>query len=158
MNTKILASLMVVMLVTTGCVTSDSGRAHESAGTVIGAVAGGLIGNQFGSGAGRAFATIGGAVLGGAIGSQLGKNFDDRDRRAYESNRYQALNAPVGREIVWNNPNNGNSIVFEPTREGRARDGRYCREYRQEIIVGGRREEAYGQACRNPDGSWEIQN
>ncbi|MBI1275323.1 hypothetical protein GC177_05055 [bacterium] len=35
-------------------------------------------------------------------------------------------------------------------------DGRYCREYTSKVAVGGRLQESYGQACLQPDGSWEI--
>jgi len=34
--------------------------------------------------------------------------------------------------------------------------GRYCREFLQEVVIGGRKEQAYGTACRQPDGSWEV--
>jgi len=34
--------------------------------------------------------------------------------------------------------------------------GRYCREFQQEVKIGGVKERAYGTACRNPDGSWEV--
>lgn len=32
----------------------------------------------------------------------------------------------------------------------------YCREYTREVIVDGRPAQAYGRACRQPDGSWRI--
>ncbi len=32
----------------------------------------------------------------------------------------------------------------------------YCREYTRSVYIGGRREEAYGTACMQPDGSWMI--
>lgn len=34
-------------------------------------------------------------------------------------------------------------------------DAPYCREYTQPIKIGGRIEEGYGQACLQPDGSWQ---
>lgn len=40
-------------------------------GTAAGAVIGGLVGNQVGSGSGRKLATVGGAVAGGAIGRNI---------------------------------------------------------------------------------------
>ncbi len=43
-------------------------------GTVIGGIAGGVIGNQFGGGSGKVLTTVAGAVAGGAIGNQVGKN------------------------------------------------------------------------------------
>jgi outer membrane lipoprotein SlyB len=44
---------------------------NSAAGTVLGAVAGGLLGNQIGHGGGRAAATILGAVGGGALGNRI---------------------------------------------------------------------------------------
>ena len=35
-------------------------------------------------------------------------------------------------------------------------DSRYCREYRHTIIVDGVKRHAFGHACRQPDGSWQI--
>jgi uncharacterized protein YcfJ len=52
------------------------------AGTAIGAVAGGVIGHQVGSGRGNDAATIGGALLGGLIGNRVEN--DRRDDRATE--------------------------------------------------------------------------
>jgi len=49
------------------------------AGTVIGAIAGGLIGNKIGRGRGRTVATVGGAVAGGAIGREVQGAHQDRD-------------------------------------------------------------------------------
>lgn len=42
-------------------------------GMVIGAVAGGLLGNTVGKGSGRTAATVVGAVAGGAVGNEVGK-------------------------------------------------------------------------------------
>jgi outer membrane lipoprotein SlyB len=53
---------------------------HLGAGTAIGAIAGGVLGNQVGHGDGRTAATVGGAVAGGAIGHQVEKNNRDGDR------------------------------------------------------------------------------
>lgn len=53
---------------------------HLGAGTAIGAVAGGVLGNQVGKGDGRKAATVAGAVAGGAIGHSVEKN--NRETRA----------------------------------------------------------------------------
>ena len=47
---------------------------HIGAGTAIGAVAGGVLGNQVGKGDGKTAATVAGAVAGGAIGHSVEKN------------------------------------------------------------------------------------
>ncbi|MGB5177274.1 MAG: hypothetical protein WBP44_00955 [Gammaproteobacteria bacterium] len=42
------------------------------------------------------------------------------------------------------------------TREGTSSSGRYCREFQHEITIGGKGEQGYGIACRQPDGNWEV--
>jgi uncharacterized protein YcfJ len=44
---------------------------HQIAGTAIGAIAGGLLGNQIGGGKGRTLATVAGAVGGGYAGNRI---------------------------------------------------------------------------------------
>lgn len=44
---------------------------HQIAGTAIGAVAGGLLGNQVGGGKGKTLATVAGAVAGGYAGKKI---------------------------------------------------------------------------------------
>jgi surface antigen len=43
-----------------------------------------------------------------------------------------------------------------PTRTYQQSSGEYCREYQQTVTVGGKTQEAYGTACRQPDGTWKI--
>ena len=49
------------------------GPSKADTGTVVGAVAGGVIGSQFGRGGGRVAATMVGAVAGGIIGNEIGR-------------------------------------------------------------------------------------
>jgi uncharacterized protein YcfJ len=49
-------------------------RGDATAGTVLGAVVGGALGNQVGRGDGRRAATIAGAVVGGAVGNNMAQN------------------------------------------------------------------------------------
>jgi uncharacterized protein YcfJ len=44
---------------------------HNIVGTGLGAVAGGVLGSQFGKGSGKTAATVGGVVAGGVAGNQL---------------------------------------------------------------------------------------
>ncbi|NEZ03886.1 glycine zipper 2TM domain-containing protein [Wenzhouxiangella sp. XN201] len=53
-------------------------RRHSHAPTVVGAIIGGVIGNQFGSGRGRDAATAAGALLGGSIGHDASRARDGR--------------------------------------------------------------------------------
>ncbi|MEO5630231.1 MAG: glycine zipper 2TM domain-containing protein [Thermomonas sp.] len=58
--------------------TRDIKDPHRVTGTVIGAVAGGLIGNQVGGGKGKDLATIGGAVAGGVAGHKIQRHRQER--------------------------------------------------------------------------------
>ncbi len=77
-----------------------------------------------------------------------------RTRGVYFDAYRSALAAPVGEPINWNDGRVEGDITT--TRDGWAGD-RYCREFRQNIVIDGRSEEAYGTACRNDaDTDWEI--
>ena len=52
---------------------------HKIAGTAIGAVVGGLVGNQFGGGKGKTLATVAGAAAGGYGGNKVQGNMQDGD-------------------------------------------------------------------------------
>ena len=54
---------------------------HVGGGTVLGAIVGGVLGNQVGKGDGRKAATVVGALAGGAIGHNVEK--DNRRSRSY---------------------------------------------------------------------------
>ena len=52
---------------------------HKITGTVIGALAGGLLGNQIGGGTGKKIATVAGAAAGGYAGNQVQGNLQESD-------------------------------------------------------------------------------
>jgi surface antigen len=81
-------------------------------------------------------------------------NLNEQQQREHELAMRQALGAPVGETIRWNDDRAGGSVTT--LRDGTSNQGRYCREYTQDVRVGGQVQQAYGTACRNPDGSWEI--
>lgn len=156
MKAKIILAALVLSLGLAGC--ADQGI-KENAGTLIGGVAGGVIGSKFGKGNGQIWATGAGAVLGALAGKEIGRQLDERDmmmnQRALESSYTQPLNKP----IRWNNPETGHSGSVTPIREGyQEGSNSVCREYEQTITVGGKTETAVGTACKNPDGTWKIQN
>jgi surface antigen len=161
----------LAMLAGCGTVTADgqpTGKVggfgmKESAGTLGGAALGGLAGAQLGRGTGSLAATGAGVLLGGLLGNQVGKSLDRADTLAAQRTPAQALEtAPTtGQARPWRNPDTGNAgTVMPPTRTYEpARpqsEGQVCREYRQAITVGGRAEQGFGRACRQPDGSWKI--
>lgn len=75
-------------------------------------------------------------------------------QREHEAAQVSATTAPVGERIYWQE--GGASGYVVATREGTTASGRYCREFQHQVSIGGRTEDAYGTACRNPDGSWEV--
>lgn len=136
---------------------------NAALGTVIGAVAGGAIGNQFGSGDGNTAATIGGAILGGIAGNAIARDACDNERAdAYYYNTSYADafdDRNEGRRHDWRNPNNGNYGYVTPRR--RVQGDRYgyrneCREFEQTVYINGQRYDDTGIACRSDDGSWRI--
>ncbi len=136
--------------------TGKDGASKETVGTVLGGVAGAVLGAQFGKGTGQLVGVAAGALAGAYLGNQVGSSLDKADRGHMEQASQRATTAPVGQQISWRNPDSGNSGTITPTREGTSAAGEYCREYQQTVTVGGKSEQAYGQACRQPDGSWRV--
>ncbi|GJL85243.1 MAG: 17 kDa surface antigen [Micavibrio sp.] len=151
-----LLSMVIAAMALSGCQTLQNRGNKELIGGAGGAVAGGLLGAQLGGGSGRLWATGAGALLGALVGSEIGSSLDKADIGYANTANQRATSAPVGETVTWNNPDSGNYGSVTPTRDGYSSAGRYCREYQQTIVVGGREESAYGQACQQPDGSWEI--
>jgi surface antigen len=151
---KLLVVPLILGLVLWGCTGAGP---KETGGTVIGAGTGALIGGQFGHGAGRLVGVAIGAVAGGLIGGEIGRSLDARDRAEMErSTQYALETAPVDQRTEWRNPDSGHYGYTTPRKTYRTAEGRYCREYQQTVVIGGREEEAYGTACRQPDGTWKI--
>lgn len=126
-------------------------------GTLAGAIGGGVIGHNIGKGAGQTTATIAGTLLGAAIGNSIGSSLDKADMAAYhEASQHALETAQPGQTLPWRNSQSGNSGTITPSNYYKNSSGQYCREYTQTITVGGKREEGYGSACRQPDGSWQI--
>lgn len=149
--------MMVLAAGSLGACQNLEGRGNkELIGGASGAVIGGVLGSQVGGGSGQRWATGIGALVGALAGSEVGRSLDSADRLAAGQATYQAHSAPIGEPISWNNPESGNSGTITPTRDGYSSSGRYCREYQQDIVVGGQRETGYGTACQQPDGSWQI--
>ena len=128
----------------------------ETMGTIGGAVIGGVLGSKVGGGSGKGIAIGIGTLLGAMAGSSIGQSLDNADMQYYNSTSQRALEvAPVGQQTTWRNPDSGNYGTVTPTRTYQD-NGQYCREYNQTITVGGKTEKAYGQACRQQDGSWKV--
>ena len=83
----------------------------------------------------------------------VGDALSYEDRNLYLTAYRRALAAPVGEPIDWNSSKAAGAVTT--TRDGWAGQ-RYCREFRQEITIDGRAQEATGTACQQPGGDWQL--
>jgi len=101
-------------------------------------------------------ATAAGVFIGALIGSEIGRYLDDVDRMRARDANLMAHSSPIGQQIKWNNPGSSHYGSTTATRDGYSKSGKYCREFYQTISIGNRTEKAYGTACHQPDGSWQL--
>lgn len=152
---KLLIVFTIATLSLAGC--APNAGPKEQGGTLLGAGAGALIGSHIGSGKGSLVAVAIGTLAGALIGQDIGRSLDQADRLAMESNAQYALeHAPTNTSTPWRNPDSGNAGQITPIETYQTKNGEYCREYHQTVWVGGKEQQAYGTACRQPDGSWKI--
>ncbi len=147
--------LVVTLVIMSACATSQYGQ-KQTVGGLAGAALGGLLGAQFGGGKGQLASTAVGVLLGGLMGSEVGRSMDDTDRMKADQANINARTAPLGQVINWNNSQNNHTGTITPVRDGYSDTGNYCREFHQTVSISGKKEEAYGIACRQPDGTWRI--
>lgn len=159
-------ALVTVMMAGSLAACANSPYARNSApsggktevGTLLGALGGAVAGAQFGKGKGQLAAVAAGTLLGAALGNSIGQSLDQADLAYYNQTSQSALETgKTGQTVTWQNPDSGNSGTITPTRTYQS-SGMYCREYTQTVRVGGKKQQAYGTACRQPDGSWQVQN
>lgn len=143
--------------------------AKEQGGTAIGAATGAILGAAIGSKThchGRycrsstsGNAVVIGALAGALIGGQIGRKMDARDRQMYGYAQQQAFEyGRSGQPSYWRNPDSGNYGEVVPQRAYERGPDEYCREFTQTIVVAGEKQQGYGTACRQPDGTWKIVN
>jgi hypothetical protein len=89
-----------------------------------------------------------------AIGVKALDVFNDAQQRRFEAAQRQAATAPIGQSIVWTSGSAAGAVT--PVRQGYDSSGHLCREFQQEIQVGGRTEQGWGIACLQQDGSWRM--
>jgi surface antigen len=129
-----------------------TGICHRTlVGAAVGGAAGGLIASEVADGKQRAKAIAGGALLGILIGGSIGNAMDQLDERCVG----QVLeHAGSEQSVRWRNPDSGAAVQVTPRRTWEE-EGRYCREYTTTVRIDGKPQQAWGTACRQPDGSWQ---
>ena len=140
-----------------GCTSQEGGLNKQTGGAVLGGIGGGLIGSRIGSGRGTTVAIIAGTVLGALLGGEVGRQLDERDRLMMARTTQTSLEgARSGQVTQWRNPDTGVSGTIVPKPAYTVSSGQVCREFQQTVTIGGKTEQAFGTACRQPDGSWKI--
>jgi surface antigen len=149
---SLVAILIVAVLLVPGC--AGGPIRQQDAGMVIGGVMGGVLGTQIGGGRGRTAAIIAGTLVGAVVGGAVGRSMDEVDRMKTA----QTLETVrTGVPAQWHNPDTGAQYTVVPTNTWDTPTGP-CREYTIDAVIGGKKEQVYGTACRQPDGSWQAQN
>jgi surface antigen len=106
-------------------------------------------------------ATVGALAVATAValtaGAQETGLLDAPEQEAMTDTVQHALEYnPTQQAAEWVNPDSGRSGAVTPTRTFENAQGQPCREFTTTIIIGGKEEQGYGTACRQPDGSWQI--
>jgi surface antigen len=147
--------ILIFCLIAMGCTTAPGPK--ETGGTLIGAGSGALLGSQIGRGQGKLVAVAVGTLAGALIGREVGVSLDRADKLAMEHNaQYSLEHTRTNTTTSWRNPDTNNTGAITPIETYQTREGQYCREYIQTVIVAGKEQQAYGTACRQPDGSWMV--
>lgn len=124
---------------------------NNVAGTLFGALAGGLIGGAASHGNGGA--VVGGAILGGLLGNTVSRDIPCEDHptafRVYAS----GLNGEIGHRYEWRHGDDWG--YFVPEREF-YRGRQVCRSWTETTYAGGRTFTRAGTACRHGDGNWRF--
>ena len=150
---KPLCALAVSLSLLAGC---EGNVNNEAIGTVSGAAIGMGLGALAGRDARPATMTMG-AIIGGVAGNQIGRKLDRADQQQAYHTHQRAMESGRSYDTTgWYNPDNGTSGTVTPQPAYQNPQGEYCREYTETVVINGKEEKAYGTACRRPDGSWEL--
>ena len=81
----------------------------------------------------------------------------EQDNLAMGKTLNQALEVNLsGAPMTWSNPDSGQTASFTPVNTYQDKTGRFCREYRKDLVVGGETSSTFGLACRSDKGVWET--
>ena len=83
---------------------------------------------------------------------------DAADQQAQREAAYYALETQrSGVRLDWRNLASGHYGHIQPVRTYTNAGGQACREFLSEVHIGTARQKVTGSACRQPDGSWQLQ-
>jgi surface antigen len=130
------------------------------AGCSTGGGGGGLLGGAALLGGGGSSAngvpSVSSAQASAVLGSDVAAMLSGPDQAyAYQAQIRALQDGIPGTPVGWHNPDSGNygEVVPGPAYHVNAYD---CRDYTQNITIGGVTKSARGTACRQADGSWQL--
>ena len=130
---------------------ADDCRDGRTGATVLGAIAGGVLGGVASHGNGLAIA--GGAFFGGMTGNALSRDIDCDDRGAAWHAYQEAFDGDVGERYEWNGRHGGHGYIV--VNDEYRRDGHRCKDFTQVVWHHGDREEHNGTVCHR-HGEWKF--
>jgi surface antigen len=123
---------------------------REAVSTVLGSMAGAVIGNRVADPEDRTVATLVGAVAGALIGNRIGRELDEADQACVG----HALElGESGQMVTWSNDSATYRMIPGANRE---QDGSACREFTLHAAAGSDQTVRQGLACQSERGEWEI--
>lgn len=150
------SKLIFTCLAAVGLVGCNPNTINEDVGGITGAVAGGVIGNQFGDGTGKTLMTAVGAIIGHKIGSSAGAQLDEFNQEKFK-NTMETTHPNHWKS--WVNPNDQNTYRVRPgyaeTVEVRGR-ATNCRPYQMVLITPNETVRSSGYACKHQQENWEF--
>ena len=143
----ILAAALLAFGIGSTAARADDCDSNRAGGTILGAVAGGLLGGAVSHGNGGA--VVGGALLGGLAGNALSRDMDCGDRPYAARSYHDSFYGPVGQRYEWRHDGDRGYVIAN--REYR-RGHRICRDFTQVVWRHGQRFTHDGTDCRRMDG------
>ena len=159
MARKLVAGALVAALALplAACSANSYGGGKQNTGTVVGALGGAAAGAAIGGKKNWWWAAGLGALAGGVVGNQVGAYLDRQDQQTSYQTANRALNSvPDGQQAKWSNPQNQTSGYTKPIETVKTASGQTCREFETGVNVQGQTSTGTGTACRQPDGTWKI--
>ncbi len=141
----ILAILSVLLL--TSCANMNKAQMGGAGGAGAGAIIGQAIGHN-------TEATLIGAVAGGLLGYIIGNEMDKYDRQQLNHVYERGVS---GQTSSWVNPDKGTQYRVTPQPAYQSPDNRWCRKAEVTAVIDGETKKTYTTACRDDYGQWQLQ-
>ena len=157
-STVSLVLVSAIALPLAACSANSYGGGKQNTGTVLGALGGAAAGAAIGDKDNWWWAAGLGALAGGVVGNQVGAYLDRQDQqRSYQNANYALNKVPDGQASTWSNPQNQTSGYTKPIETTTNAQGQTCRQFQTGVTAQGQSSTGTGVACRQPDGTWKIQ-